>query len=126
VSDQLHTPATLSLEKESPRIPAPESVWYGEERHLFSLMRMNLGLLGCPAHTLVTILTELSLKIIFILLNEYGIIAQLAHRRATGWTAGFRFPAGARDLSLLHSVNTGPGAHPASYPMGTRGGAAGE
>jgi hypothetical protein len=34
---------------------------------------------------------------------------------ATGWTAGVRFPAGARDFSILHSS----GAHPASYAMGT-------
>jgi hypothetical protein len=26
-----------------------------------------------------------------------------------------------RDVSLLHSVQTGSGAHPASYPMGTGG-----
>jgi hypothetical protein len=32
---------------------------------------------------------------------------------------GFRFPAEARDISLLHSVQTGSGAHPASHPMGT-------
>jgi hypothetical protein len=38
-----------------------------------------------------------------------------------GWTAGVRFPAGARDFSLLHSVETGSDAHPASYPMGTGG-----
>jgi hypothetical protein len=36
----------------------------------------------------------------------------------TGWMAGVRFPAGARDFSILHSVHTGSGAHPASYPMG--------
>jgi hypothetical protein len=34
---------------------------------------------------------------------------------------GVRFPASARDFSLLHSVQTGSGAHPASYTMGTRG-----
>jgi hypothetical protein len=38
---------------------------------------------------------------------------------ATGWTDGVRLPAGARDFSLLHSVQTNCGAHPASYPMGT-------
>jgi hypothetical protein len=32
----------------------------------------------------------------------------------------FRFLAGAR-LYLLHSIQTGSGAHPASYPMGTGG-----
>jgi hypothetical protein len=32
-----------------------------------------------------------------------------------------RFPARAGNLSLHHSVQNGSGAHPASYPMGTRG-----
>jgi hypothetical protein len=32
-----------------------------------------------------------------------------------------RFPAGAGKFSLHHSVQNGSGAHPASYPMGTRG-----
>jgi hypothetical protein len=35
--------------------------------------------------------------------------------------AGVRFPAGTRYFSLLHGVQTGSGAHPVSYPMGTRG-----
>jgi hypothetical protein len=35
--------------------------------------------------------------------------------------ARVRFPVGARDFSLLHSVQTGSGARPPSYPMGTRG-----
>jgi hypothetical protein len=33
--------------------------------------------------------------------------------------ARVRFLAGVKDLSLFHSVQTGSGAHPASYPMGT-------
>jgi hypothetical protein len=33
----------------------------------------------------------------------------------------FRFPAGAGMFSLYHRVQNGSGAHPASYPMGTRG-----
>jgi hypothetical protein len=33
---------------------------------------------------------------------------------------GFRIPAGAGNFSL-HRFQTGPGAHPASYPLGTRG-----
>jgi hypothetical protein len=32
-----------------------------------------------------------------------------------------RFPAGAGKFSLHHRVHNGSGAHPASYPMGTRG-----
>jgi hypothetical protein len=33
----------------------------------------------------------------------------------------FRFPAGAGNFSLHHRVQNGSGAHPASYPMATRG-----
>jgi hypothetical protein len=32
-----------------------------------------------------------------------------------------RFPAGAGNFSLHYRVKNGCGAHPASYPMGTRG-----
>jgi hypothetical protein len=39
---------------------------------------------------------------------------------ATGLTARIRFPT-VHDFSLLHSVQTGPGVHPAFYPMGTGG-----
>jgi hypothetical protein len=31
------------------------------------------------------------------------------------------FPAGTENFSLQHRVQTGSGAHPASYPMGTSG-----
>jgi hypothetical protein len=31
-----------------------------------------------------------------------------------------RFPAGAGNFSLHHRVQNGSGAHPASYPIGTR------
>jgi hypothetical protein len=31
-----------------------------------------------------------------------------------------RFPEGAGNISLHHCVQNGSGAHPASYPMGTR------
>jgi hypothetical protein len=47
---------------------------------------------------------------------EVGM-AQAVHRQATGWTARVRFPA-AQDFSVLHSVQTGSGAHLASYPTG--------
>jgi hypothetical protein len=33
------------------------------------------------------------------------------------WAIGFTFALRTRDLSLLHNIQTGPGAHPASYPM---------
>jgi hypothetical protein len=38
-----------------------------------------------------------------------------------GWTVEVLFAGGARDLSLLHGVQTGSGAHPASYIMGIEG-----
>jgi hypothetical protein len=34
---------------------------------------------------------------------------------------GIRIPAEAKNFSLRHRVQTGSGAHPASYPMGTGG-----
>jgi hypothetical protein len=43
----------------------------------------------------------------------------VASRRATGWT-GLDSRQG-QDVSLLHNVQTGSGAHPASYPMSTGG-----
>jgi hypothetical protein len=49
--------------------------------------------------------------------------AQLVWRLATGWTTeGSEFESRqSQELSLLHVVQTGSGAHPASYPMGTGG-----
>jgi hypothetical protein len=38
---------------------------------------------------------------------------------SSGWTAGVRFPAESRDLSLLHKNLTGYDAHPASYLLDT-------
>jgi hypothetical protein len=47
---------------------------------------------------------------------------------AQGYSAGlrarwseFRIPTRAGNFSLHRRVQTGPGAHPASYPMGTKG-----
>jgi hypothetical protein len=37
------------------------------------------------------------------------------------WGSRARFPAGAGNYFLRHRVQNGSGAHPASYPMGTRG-----
>jgi hypothetical protein len=33
----------------------------------------------------------------------------------------FQFPAGAGNFSLHHRIQNGSGAHPVSYPIGTRG-----
>jgi hypothetical protein len=48
-------------------------------------------------------------------------IAQSVQRLSTSWAARARFPVGARDFSLVHSVQTGSRAHPTSYLMGTSG-----
>jgi hypothetical protein len=44
-------------------------------------------------------------------------------RVAQWYSAGLRVrvPAGAGNFSLHHRVQTGPGAHPTSYPIATRG-----
>jgi hypothetical protein len=39
---------------------------------------------------------------------------------AAGWTTQVRFPVG-QDFSFLHSVQTGSGVHPISYPRDTWG-----
>jgi hypothetical protein len=36
-----------------------------------------------------------------------------------GWTAEVKFLAGARDVFLLHSVQTSSGAYPSFYPVRT-------
>jgi hypothetical protein len=48
-------------------------------------------------------------------------IAQSVKRQATGWTAeGSEFESRqGQEFSLLYVVQTGSGAHPAFYPMGT-------
>jgi hypothetical protein len=52
-----------------------------------------------------------------------AVIAQLVQRWATGWTIGvLGFDSrGGENFSLHHRVQNGSGAHPDSYPMGTRG-----
>jgi hypothetical protein len=42
-------------------------------------------------------------------------------QQVMGWAIGVQFPAGAGNFSLRHRVQTGSGAHPASYPMGIGG-----
>jgi hypothetical protein len=50
-------------------------------------------------------------------------IAQSAQRLATGWTIkGSKSDSRWRqEFSILHVVQTGSGAHPAFYPIGTGG-----
>jgi hypothetical protein len=48
-------------------------------------------------------------------------LAQSVQRLTTDWTAGVRSPTEAEDFSSNLCVQTGSGAHPASYTVGTRG-----
>jgi hypothetical protein len=48
-------------------------------------------------------------------------VAQAVKCLTTAWTIGVRSPAGAEDFSSSPCVQTGSGAHPASYSMGTGG-----
>jgi hypothetical protein len=51
------------------------------------------------------------------------VIAQPVQRLGYGLdnrSSRVLFPTGAGNFSLHHRVQTGSGAHPASYPMGTR------
>jgi hypothetical protein len=59
----------------------------------------------------------------FTLNNILWIWAGIAQRYGAGLRAGgsrFRVSAGVEYFSLSHRVQTGSGAHPASYPMGIR------
>jgi hypothetical protein len=61
---------------------------------------------------------------------EYDLRSRISFGSSVGIALGYglddrgsrvRFPAGAGNLSLFHRVQNSSGAHPASYPMGTRG-----
>jgi hypothetical protein len=91
----------------------------------------------------MTVLSTLSKKTFTILPNslydiqqlkkkqKYFYMVRIKHSResAVGIALGYgvddrgskvRFPVGVRNFSLHHCVQNGSGAHPASYPMGTR------
>jgi hypothetical protein len=55
--------------------------------------------------------------IIISMTIKNGWIRDSSVNIATGWTVGARFLPGVRNRSLLHIVQTGCGAHPASYPL---------
>jgi hypothetical protein len=54
-----------------------------------------------------------------LLLRMPGQLDRYSDRLQAGWL-GFGSWQG-QDFSLLHSINTGSRAHPASYPVGTVG-----
>jgi len=53
--------------------------------------------------------------------GELWQLSQYSDDYATGYTTGVWFPERAENFSGCHCVQTGSGAHPASYSMRTRG-----
>jgi hypothetical protein len=51
---------------------------------------------------------------------QAGIAQRYSANLRAGWS-GVRVPVEAGNFPLHHRIQTGSGAHPASYPMGTRG-----
>jgi hypothetical protein len=50
--------------------------------------------------------------------TPYSLVAIVTNSGLHYWEAMVELPAWQRDFSLLKNVQTGPGAHPASYSMG--------
>jgi hypothetical protein len=48
------------------------------------------------------------------------VASQFTEKQDMGWTIGIRFPEEVRFLSL-NTIQTCCGAHPTSYPKGTKG-----
>jgi hypothetical protein len=79
---------------------------------------MELGFLHeWKDHHTAHVNKTLAVRIIIIIISvSIGLDYRLDDRDSR-----VRFPARAGSFSLHHRVQTGSGAHPASYPMGTRG-----
>jgi hypothetical protein len=97
---------------------------YAEQKKLLLLSWIGSRFLVCPAVHAVYVPTKLS-QVVTVNKNihvYYNRPLQVISRDspmdiATRMTAGFRFPAGATDFSLLHSVQNGSEGHPASLLM---------
>jgi hypothetical protein len=50
-----------------------------------------------------------------------AVLIETSHDSSVGTTTGYSNPGMGKIFSLLHSVQTGSEADPASYPMGTGG-----
>jgi hypothetical protein len=61
------------------------------------------------------------IKILNLLKNLDSSVSTATGYGLDDWMIEVRFPAGAGNFSPHHRVQTGSGAHPASYPMGTTG-----
>jgi hypothetical protein len=70
------------------------------------------------------VIINISSSLVIIICVSAGTVKPIV-QRATGWTARVRLPAGVRDFSLVHNVQTDYGVHPISYLSGTGAKAAG-
>jgi hypothetical protein len=68
-------------------------------------------------HYLIVVMTQVS---IIIKIIGAGIGQWYSTRLRAGWS-GVRVQVGAGNFSPHHRIQTDSGAHPTSYPMGTRG-----
>jgi hypothetical protein len=57
----------------------------------------------------------------YVALNRDSSVGIMTRLRLDNRGSTVRFPAGVGNFSFHHHVQNGSGAHPASYPMGTRG-----
>jgi hypothetical protein len=62
--------------------------------------------------------TLLLLLLLLLLFSRDGSVGIETGYKLQGWGS---IPGRGKSFYLLHSVQTGPGAHPASYTMGTMG-----
>jgi hypothetical protein len=102
--------------------------WYfDKERDNFALpvVHVPCGLLD---FTTPTILREMIMVVVVVVVvsssNEKSRDSSVVIALGYGledWGSRVRFPAGAGNFCLHHRVQNGSGAHPASYPVGTRG-----
>jgi hypothetical protein len=74
---------------------------------------------SCNKNIIIIIIIIIIMFHILLLIHQGAGIAKSIFRRATGWTAEARSSTGARNISLLHSVQTGSDAHAPSYTMDT-------
>jgi hypothetical protein len=82
------------------------------------LDEINLKLILVKPHYFLLILAYFLVYILYVSRDSSDGIALVYGLDDRG--SMVRFPAGAGNVSLHHSVQNGSGAHLASYPMGTR------
>jgi hypothetical protein len=86
----------------------------GTSRPRATLITTTQRLAGLSAAMLAEIVTSVGEE------ERKTEIAWSVKRRVTIWTTGLRSRSRTRDLSLLHSYQTGSAVHPTSYPMDDR------